>query len=307
MLKESVKTENPIAYKMIAQAFLTNKLSHAFLFSSLPNYKINKEWKLLAQFLLTNDLNTDLVRDLEAYPDVVIVDGSKGLIKKESITSALKQMNQTSLEKKSPKILVILNLENANKQSLNSLLKFIEEPPQKTFIILTTNYWAKILPTIKSRCQIIKLKLPRYEDLTFTLANKYPQTYKLLAAIAINIEQVENINLQIIKYEKELAKFLQLALVNKHTFFPNFSQLITKDNYLVLCQILQVFFNDIWKIKHQQKIIWKKELASQYQAKNFNFHKALKAINQFLLDQNYYVNFDLSKSKMLIELGASYE
>lgn len=43
MLKETVKAQNPIAYKMIVQAFLNNKVAHAFLFSAPANYEIDEE------------------------------------------------------------------------------------------------------------------------------------------------------------------------------------------------------------------------------------------------------------------------
>ena len=41
-------------------------------------------------------------------------------------------------------------------ESQNALLKTLEEPPEYAIIILVTNNKESLLPTIKSRCEIIK-------------------------------------------------------------------------------------------------------------------------------------------------------
>lgn len=38
------------------------------------------------------------------------------------------------------------------------MLKLLEEPPPKTFFLLTANNISNVLPTVRSRCQIIKIK-----------------------------------------------------------------------------------------------------------------------------------------------------
>ena len=44
---------------------------------------------------------------------------------------------------------------------MNSLLKFIEEPPKATYAILTTKNISKVIPTIRSRCQELSI---HYEE-----------------------------------------------------------------------------------------------------------------------------------------------
>lgn len=56
------------------------------------------------------------------------------------------------------KIMIIWHAETMNMQSSNHLLKLIEEPPDQTVIILTTDRESGILETIRSRCQ--KLNFP---------------------------------------------------------------------------------------------------------------------------------------------------
>jgi len=59
------------------------------------------------------------------------------------------------------KILIIWNAEYLGKEG-NSLLKFIEEPPENTFLILITQNEEAILNTILSRCQT--LRIPKIGD-----------------------------------------------------------------------------------------------------------------------------------------------
>ena len=53
-------------------------------------------------------------------------------------------------------VVLILQAEMANTQALNSLLKILEEPPEKTTFILTTSSLEVIPATIRSRCQVVK-------------------------------------------------------------------------------------------------------------------------------------------------------
>ena len=56
------------------------------------------------------------------------------------------------------KIVVIYDAHQLNNESQNALLKTLEDPGPNNFIILTTSKPSKLLPTIISRCQNIKLK-----------------------------------------------------------------------------------------------------------------------------------------------------
>lgn len=57
------------------------------------------------------------------------------------------------------KVVLMLNMQNANVQMQNALLKSLEEPPKQTvFILLST---LPMLPTIVSRCQVFNI--PRVE------------------------------------------------------------------------------------------------------------------------------------------------
>ncbi len=56
------------------------------------------------------------------------------------------------------KAVIIEDADLLTTEAQNSLLKVLEEPPTNTYIMLGTGTTEKLLPTILSRCQIIKLE-----------------------------------------------------------------------------------------------------------------------------------------------------
>ena len=84
-------------------------------------------------------------------------------IKVDEIRDLVKRMNQTSFEG-GWKAAVILAADCMNAQSANALLKTLEEPPQKTLILLVTDSPQALLPTIISRCQRLTLSVEDSDD-----------------------------------------------------------------------------------------------------------------------------------------------
>ena len=95
--------------------------------------------------------------DNGTYRDLIIFDGSKQAIKKDDIAFIQNQFNLAPFEKCGKKIYVLMNVDNSTTEAMNSLLKFIEEPPKETYAILTTKNISKVIPTIRSRCQVFQL------------------------------------------------------------------------------------------------------------------------------------------------------
>lgn len=53
-------------------------------------------------------------------------------------------------------LIVCKNIQNATVEALNAFLKNLEEPSENIFYALTSDSLKKVLPTITSRCQIIR-------------------------------------------------------------------------------------------------------------------------------------------------------
>jgi DNA polymerase-3 subunit delta' len=65
------------------------------------------------------------------------------------IRNLILNLNKSSFNTK-PRLVLIDNIELLNINSVNALLKIVEEPNENIYFILINN--KKILPTLKSRC-----------------------------------------------------------------------------------------------------------------------------------------------------------
>ena len=61
------------------------------------------------------------------------------------------------------RIAIVDSAEDLNRNSANALLKMVEEPPQRSLILIVSHRPGQILPTIRSRCRRLRLD-PLTED-----------------------------------------------------------------------------------------------------------------------------------------------
>ena len=76
------------------------------------------------------------------------------------------------------KVMIIWKPEKMNIATANKLLKIIEEPPEKTVFLLVTSDSEAILPTIRSRTQIIRLTPLSVNNLIQALKQEFPNAQK---------------------------------------------------------------------------------------------------------------------------------
>ncbi len=90
--------------------------------------------------------------DLQSWYAKIGIEKKKGIM---SVHEADRIAEELALKPHSgvAKVMVIWCADKLNTSAANKLLKIIEEPPNKTFLILTTDKEELILDTIKSRCQ----------------------------------------------------------------------------------------------------------------------------------------------------------
>ena len=147
--------------KVIENSKINNTFSHAYLFYGEQGVDVFSVALEAIKIMICNDdkkcWSAKSVLDLN-YPDLLFINPENNLITKESIISTIKNMSNTSLVLDNKKILIIKDIHLGNKYSLNSLLKYIEEPSDNTHIIMTTNRIDLLLSTIKSRSQNIMVK-----------------------------------------------------------------------------------------------------------------------------------------------------
>ena len=167
-----LETKQPIIYRTFVRSLQNHHLSHAYLISGNPGTPLLQVAKYLAKSILCdnpdplacNNCITCLRVDDENYPDFIVLDGSAKTIKKEEVGNIEEQFEKTAFESKGIMIYIIHLVENMGVEAINSILKFLEEPGSEIYAFLTTNNENNVLPTIISRCQLLRLKLVNREE-----------------------------------------------------------------------------------------------------------------------------------------------
>jgi DNA polymerase-3 subunit delta' len=111
------------------------------------------------------------------------VGNAQGMIFASEAAEIIKKLNLKAFES-DYKIMIIWLPEKMHTATANKLLKMIEEPPEKTLFILVSEEPDKVISTILSRCQIIKVASVRKEDLIYWLINKYKLSLNKASDIA---------------------------------------------------------------------------------------------------------------------------
>ncbi len=128
--------------------------------------------------------------NLNRWLDSIEVGNAQGLIFASEASEILKKLSLKAFESDF-KIMIIWLPEKMHPSSANKLLKLIEEPPEKTLFILVSDEPDKVIPTILSRCQLIKIPSFKNEDISLYLLD----TFKIHKAKADDIAGVVNGNL----------------------------------------------------------------------------------------------------------------
>lgn len=93
---------------------------------------------------------------LQEWAESIGVEGKSMIIPVKESHNIIHKLNFKSVES-DYKIMLIWQPERMNTEASNSLLKILEEPHEKTLFILVSENPNKLLPTIKSRVQEIKI------------------------------------------------------------------------------------------------------------------------------------------------------
>lgn len=89
-------------------------------------------------------------------PDLIILEGGEDSLKVEDVRHLLSQLASKPW-RSGFKIAVIYQAQKLTIEAQNALLKTLEEPPEKTILILNAINTGSLLPTVVSRCFLIHL------------------------------------------------------------------------------------------------------------------------------------------------------
>lgn len=156
-------------------------------------------------------------------------------------------------------IIILTGIENMHENSSNAFLKVLEEPPDDVLIIMTTDNLNALLPTILSRCQVLKCTGLTTHEISEGLINRDGITKEDAAYMA----RISGGNYAIARYwdvkqvkslRGQIVTFLRMSYTQDATEILNLVAAWVDENntegQIVILNLLEVFLKDIMVYMH---------------------------------------------------------
>jgi DNA polymerase III subunit delta' len=127
---------------------------------------------------------------LNSWMDSIEVGNAQAMIFSSEAAEIIKKLSLKTFESDF-KIMIIWLPEKMHQSTSNKLLKMIEEPPEKTLFLLVSEEPDKVIPTILSRCQLVKIPSFTSKDIEYYLHERFGLTGEK----ASDISRVSNGNI----------------------------------------------------------------------------------------------------------------
>lgn len=259
-----------------------NKISHAFLLYN-SNYDSLKEslFSVISKYIFKDEVN-------EESCDVLIVRPENSKIIKDQILD-IQSKFKTKSQFHIAKTYIIDEAQMMNDYAANSLLKFLEEPEDDIYAFLITSNINSVLPTIKSRCQLIKID----DNVDFDI--KMFDNELVLKSIDL-VNKIENYKVDSIAYLPDI-----------------FSKKEEKVVVMSIIKIIKYFYYDVLNYKFQNTIQYFDEYLSTVEKIALNINekdltRKLIVLNKSENVLKYNVNVNLFIDKLIFDMvGEIYE
>ena len=161
---------NEWAVEMLRQQITHDTTRHAYLFAGPSGVGRRTLALRLAQALnCTQPIEPGIpcggtcrdCKQIEAmqHPDLNIIqaDSEGGTLKVDQVREARRTLTLKPYQSKY-RVTLFLRFQQANDSAANALLKILEEAPSYVVLVLTADHPEQLLPTIVSRCEVLRLR-----------------------------------------------------------------------------------------------------------------------------------------------------
>ncbi len=268
-----------------------NKLSHVYLIETNNINKCIYDLKeVIKKFFCENEYEKECklcnicnLIEQNYLPSLCIIEPDGNTIKKEQILDLKKKFSSIPIYTKQ-NVYIIQNAEKLNGSSANTMLKFVEEPADYILGFFVTNDINNVISTIKSRCEIIKVKYDESELNIKTIYNDENKDYFDVAKDYLNKLEVEK---------------KHLILYNKDIVLNIFSE---REQIRKLFKIILIIYeallnNKLGKNMENNDFIFLDFLTSK------EIIQRIKLVTNLLEDLEYNANIELLLDKFVIELS----
>ena len=307
MLEKYIK-EQEIVTNLLIRSIKEDKLVQAYLFCCDDvEYAYMYAKEFTKDIIASSKMNDEILRNIykridnDEYTELKVVETSGNIIKKEQLLDLQKDVQNKPVEGNKI-IYIIKNCEKLNSSSANSILKFLEEPADDIIAILITNNINLVMPTIKSRCQILNFKNVRKD---FEEIDKLKK-YILPENIDIEDEDIDNLINSSFEFIKTIEKTKKSTIIyEKELLWDKFK---TSNDILILLNIMLYSYMDALYIKLGKNINYMFSY-EQIPEELSNINEKEDLINKINIieviknDLKMNVNSKLLFDKLIIELS----
>ncbi len=212
----------------------------------------------------------------KSNPNFILIDilEEKKTIDILQIRNLISNLNKSSFNTK-PRFILIDNIEYLNINSVNALLKVLEEPAMNTFFILIHNN-KKILSTLSSRCLNYKISLSNKSSIDVIKNLLGNDIFKSINEDLINYYSTPGNFFYLIKFVNE--NNLDLSNID----LKNFLLLLIKENYYKKdISIKYMIYDYIEFYFRKNSLLFNKKLSNNYSY----FLKKVSDTKKFNLDE----------------------
>ena len=201
--------------RILGRSLRKERLPNSLLFSGLKGIGKSEIAFVTAKALNCQNMIDDACEVCESclsinkgnHPDIMHILPESDVLKIDQMR-ALKEAAYLKPMVGKKRVFIIENAEKMNAGAANSLLKVLEEPPAFAHLILVTDNPYIILPTIKSRCQVLKFSPISREDIESCLVQQgMDKTQARIISLLVrgNLKQAMNFDWEKIQAEREKA------------------------------------------------------------------------------------------------------
>lgn len=310
------KTQEKVV-NLLENSYKKNRLGHTYIFEGAKGtLKLEGAYYLANLLLCENEnspcgecMNCKRIQSGE-HPRIYHIKPLNENIKKEQIDELEHEFSRCSLED-GKRIFIIEDIDKATLSAGNSLLKFLEEMNDESYGVLTTENIANVLPTIKSRSQVVSFSKISKDDLILEYKSKGIDNEISIVLTFITNDCIEGE--QLIKEGKildivDLAKKCNESIVLEKnpylTFYENSKFLFELDKkyHQMFLDIMLLIANDrIYKLLGLDSWVVFRNIVNEnddYQKSFFQIQKIL----EFKTKLKYNVNLETMYMQMFIEM-----
>lgn len=307
MLEKYIK-EQEIVTNLLMRSINEDRLVQAYLFCCDDvEYAYEYAKEFVKDIITSSKMKEEILNNIykridnNEYTELKVVETSGNVIKKEQLLD-LQKATQNKPVEGNKIVYIIKNCEKLNSSSANSILKFLEEPADDIIAILITDNINLVMPTIKSRCQILNFRNVRKEFEDIDKLKKYilPENSE------IEDEDIDNLINNSFEVLKTIEKNKKSTIIyEKDLLWDKFK---TPEEILIMLNILLYSYMDALYMKLGKNINYMfnyeqiPEELSNLNEKDSLINK-INIIEELKYELKMNVNSKLLFDKLIIELS----